>query len=247
MGRLDGKVALVTGASSGIGRAIAEAFAREGATVALAARTLADVDRAANEIAAAAGIRTLAIAADVSVEADVTRMIETVEHELGPIDVLVNNAGIQGPVAFMQQVSAEDFMRVLTVNVLGTFLCTKAVAPAMIGRRAGRIINLSGGGGGTGVVRGGAPYGTSKGAVEAFTRTTAAELARFDVLCVALQPGRVETRGFPLRAGATEQERANVVAPELGARTAVWLASEAGLDVAGQIVHAIDRGRDQPE
>jgi len=156
------------------------------------------------------------------------------------IDVLVNNAGTPGPTAFMQQVSAEDFTRVLLVNVLGTFLCAKAVAPGMIERRSGRIINLSGAGGGGGVIRGSAPYGTSKGAVEAFTRTAAAELARFDVLCVALQSGRVETRGFPLRAGATEQERTAVVPPALAARTALWLANEAGPDVGGQVVHAID-------
>ena len=233
-------VTVVTGASVGIGRAIAEAYAREGAAVAMVARTAADIERAARDVAEATGGRTLGLAADVSSEADVERLIATVEQEFGPIDVLVNNAGLPGPRAFMQQVELAEFEQVLRVNVLGTFLCAKAVAPQMVGRRRGRIINMSGAGGGGGAVRGGAPYNTSKGAIESFTRTAGLELAGRDVLCAAIMPGRVETRGFPFHEKSPPEEREHAVPPSYAARLAVWLATEATLDVAGQTINAVE-------
>lgn len=246
MGSMDGRVALVTGSSVGIGRAIAEAFAREGAAVAMNARTAADIEQAARDVAADTGARTLAVAADISDEAAVRQMVETVEAELGPIDILVNNAGSPGPSAFMQQVELADFERVLRVNVLGTFLCARQVAPGMMerardlpkGQIGGRIINMSGAGGGQSAVRGGAPYNTSKGAIESFTRTSGLELGGRGVLCAAIMPGRVETRGFPFGEKTPAPERDNAVPPDFAARLAVWLATDAGLDVSGQTIQA---------
>ncbi len=153
MGSMDGMVTVVTGGSTGIGRAIVEAYAHEGAAVAMIARTASDIEAAAREVAEATGALTLGLAADVSSEADVERSMAAIEQALGPIDVLVNNAGVPGPRAFMQQHELAEFEHVLRVNVLGTFLCSKAVAPQMVGRQRGRIINMSGGGGGGSAVR----------------------------------------------------------------------------------------------
>lgn len=241
-------VAIVTGASTGIGRAIAEAYAGEGATVAMVARTASDIEEASRQVGEASGARVLPIAADVSSEADVARMAATVERELGAIDVLVNNAGVPGPRAFMQQHTLEEFEQVLRVNVLGTFLCAKAVAPGMAERQSGPIINMSGGGGGAGAaVRGAVAYATSKGAMEAFTRTAGLELSARNVLCAAIQPGRVETRGFPFHEKTPARERDNAVSSEFGARCAVWLATEAPLDIAGQTVNAVEWARERGE
>lgn len=240
MGAMDGLVTVVTGASTGIGRAIAEAYAREGAAVAMVARTASEIEAAAREVAEATGARTLGLAADVSSEADVARSIAAIEEAFGSIDVLVNNAGVPGPRAFMQRHEFAEFEHVLRVNVLGTFLCSKAVAPQMAERQSGRIINMSGGGGGAGAaVRGAVAYATSKGAIEAFTRTAGLELSARGVLCVAIQPGRVETRGFPFHDRTPEAEREHAVSSEYGARLAVWLATEASLDVAGQTINAV--------
>jgi NAD(P)-dependent dehydrogenase (short-subunit alcohol dehydrogenase family) len=248
MGTMDGLVTVVTGASTGIGRAITEAFAAEGAAVAVIARTAADVEQAAREVASASGARTIAIAADVSSEAEVESAMAQVEREFGPIDVLVNNAGVPGPRAFMQQHTLAEFEEVLRVNVLGTFLCAKAVAPGMVERGRGRILNMSGGGGGAGAaVRGAVAYATSKGAIEAFTRTAGLELSGRGVLCVAIQPGRVETRGFPFHEKTPARERDHAVSAEYGARLAVWLATEAPLDVAGQTISAVEWARERDE
>lgn len=239
MGSMDGMVTVVTGGSTGIGRAIVEAYAREGAAVAMIARTASDIEAAAQAVAEATGARTMGLAADVSSEADVERSMAAIEQALGPIDVLVNNAGVPGPRAFMQQHELAEFEHVLRVNVLGTFLCSKAVAPQMVGRQRGRIINMSGGGGGGGAVRGAAAYATSKGAIEAFTRTAGLELSARNVLCVAIQPGRVETRGFPFHERTSAAEREHAVSPEYGARLAVWLATDASLEIAGQTIDAV--------
>lgn len=246
MGKMDGMVAVVTGASTGIGRAITEAFAGEGAAVAMIARTASDIERAAGEVAETSGARTLAIAADVSSQAQVEDAMALVERELGRIDVLVNNAGVPGPRAFMQQHTLEEFEEVLRVNVLGTFLCARTVVPGMVERQRGRIINMSGGGGGPGAaVRGAVAYATSKGAIEAFTRTAGLELSGRGVLCVAIQPGRVETRGFPFHEKTPAREREGAVSAEYGARLAVWLATEAPPDVAGQTISAVEWARER--
>jgi 3-oxoacyl-[acyl-carrier protein] reductase len=236
-------VVLVTGAGTGIGRAIALEFARSGARVAVTARTRADVERVVAE-ATAAGGTALAACADVADPSAVEALVRDVRRALGPIEVLVNNAGTPGPRAFAQDVTPGEFLDVLRVNLWGTFLCTKYVLPGMIQRRSGCVINMTGGGAATErPLRGGIAYASSKAGVEGFTRNLALEVASFGVTVNAIQPGRVDTRGFPATTITGGAE--GLVAPEHAARLAVWLTTEEGRAVHGQTIDAVawDRAR----
>ena len=141
---LNGRVALVTGGSRGIGAAIALALAKNGATVAVNYRErAADAEAVAGKIKAAGG-RAMTVRADVSQGADVTRMVAEIAAALGPIDILVNNAGI-AIVRDLDRLTEEDFDRTILVNLKSAFLCTQAVVPSMRARRWGRIVNISSG------------------------------------------------------------------------------------------------------
>jgi 3-oxoacyl-[acyl-carrier protein] reductase len=192
-GRLAGKVALITGAGRGFGRAIALAFAREGARVAanyLGSRA------GAEEVAAEAGrlgTEAVALRGDVAREDDVKALVAATLERFGRLDVLVNNAGImvRGP---MLAVPAEECRRMFDVNVTGTMLCTRHALPAMIERKGGRIINLSSqlaqravGGGGF------AAYAATKGAIESLTRALAAEVGVHRITVNAIAPGGIDT------------------------------------------------------
>jgi 3-oxoacyl-[acyl-carrier protein] reductase len=192
-GRLAGKVALITGAGRGFGRAIALAFAREGARVAanyLGSRA------GAEEVAAEAGrlgTEAVALRGDVAREDDVKALVAATLERFGRLDVLVNNAGImvRGP---MLAVSAEECRRMFDVNVTGTMLCTRHALPAMVERKGGRIINLSSqlaqravGGGGF------AAYAATKGAIESLTRALAAEVGVHGITVNAIAPGGIDT------------------------------------------------------
>src|SRR6185295_11596441 len=139
--KLTGKVALVTGGARGLGKTMALALAEAGADVALAARTVAPLEETAAEVAAATGRRVKAFAVDVTSLADVTRMAAEVPAALGPIDILINNAGnnIRGSV---QDLTEADWDSVLDTNLKGPFLCSRAIGPEMVKRGWGRIINM---------------------------------------------------------------------------------------------------------
>jgi meso-butanediol dehydrogenase / (S,S)-butanediol dehydrogenase / diacetyl reductase len=201
--QLDGKVALVTGAARGLGRAIAVALAKEGVDVALAdigherdgstgyalssTEDLADAARAVEQ----AGRRGVAIRADVTSSADVARMMAEVEHRLGGLDILVANAGViaAAPVSSMDEAQWD---RIFAVNVKGVFLCARAAIPLLAKRGSGRIVNVASVAGKTG--RGGlAAYCASKAAVISFTQALAEELGPLDVAVNALCPGYIQT------------------------------------------------------
>jgi 3-oxoacyl-[acyl-carrier protein] reductase len=190
-GDLAGRVALVTGASRGIGRAIALALAGAGADVAVNCR---ERGRSAEETADAVraeGRRALAIAADVADARAVEGMVRAAEAELGPVDLLVNNAGVAIP-RDLDELTEEDFDRTLAVNLKGAFLCTQAVLPGMRARRWGRIVNISSGAArGAGVI--GAHYNASKAGLEGLTRGYAARLVRDGVTVNAVSPSLIET------------------------------------------------------
>jgi acetoacetyl-CoA reductase/3-oxoacyl-[acyl-carrier protein] reductase len=187
MGRLEGRVALVTGASRGIGRAIAISLANEGAKLALNYRSGASEAQAlANEIAAAGGSAAL-FQADVSDRNDARSLIRTVAEQFGRLDVLVNNAGITRD-RTLRKMTDEDWDAVIQTNLGSVYYCVSAAMPIMIEQNYGRIINISSYVGQAGNF-GQANYGASKGGIIAFTKTAALELAKYNITVNALAPG----------------------------------------------------------
>src|SRR3954452_23750428 len=185
---LRGKVALVTGASRGIGRAIAIALGRAGAEVAInyQSRTAA-----AEETRAAIGCRSIAVQANVSVAAEVERMVRTVEELLGPVDILVNNAGIARPQP-IAEITEADWDEILSVNLKSCFLATQAVLPGMRERRWGRIINVSSVAAQVGGVVG-PHYAASKAGMHGLTHYYAAHLAAEGIRVNAIAPALIDT------------------------------------------------------
>lgn len=187
MGRLDNKVAIVTGASRGIGRAIALELVQEGAKVALnyvSSDTQAQM--VADEIASFGGTCMIA-KANVADPQQARAMIKRVAEQFGRLDILVNNAGITRDKS-LRKMTDEDWLDVVQANLNAVFFCTSAAIPIMIEQNYGRIINLSSMNGQTGAY-GQANYGASKGGIIAFTKTCAIELAKFNITVNAICPG----------------------------------------------------------
>jgi len=190
MGRLDHKVALVTGAGRGIGRAIAVRFAREGASLVAADLDAENAETTAAQIVAAGG-KAQSRAVDVGVEEQVEELVAAAVRDWDRIDLLVNVAGV-GLTRLFVNTTLEQWEHVLRVNLTGCFLCSRAVARVMSGRRSGKIINiasLSGQRGGTGR----AAYGASKAGVSMLTKVMAVELARYGITVNEIAPGPVNT------------------------------------------------------
>ena len=188
---LKDKVALVTGASRGIGAAIAVALAEAGAAIAVNYRARADAADALVADLNKAGHRAMAVAADVSKAAAVAPMIEHIKAGLGPIDILVNNAGI-AIVRGVDDLTEDDFDQTITVNLKSAFLCTQAVIPSMRARKWGRIVNIS-----SGAARGagsiGPHYNASKAGMEGLTRGYAARLVKDGITVNAVAPSLINT------------------------------------------------------
>lgn len=192
------RVALVTGGSRGIGRAIALALAEAGAAVAVNYRERAEEAAAVVEAACKGGGRAAAFAADVSVRAAVEGMVHDVETRLGPIDILVNNAGMAAEFG-LEDLPEEDFDRTIAVNLKSAFLCTQAVLPGMRAQRWGRIVNISSIGARTGAGSISVAYGAAKAGLEGLTRGYALRLSSQGVTVNAVAPGLIDTdMGKPL-------------------------------------------------
>jgi len=191
MAVLKGRVALVTGGSRGIGRALAISLADAGAAVAINYLERADAATDVAESIRKQGGRAMVVGADVSKAAAVKGMVGDVERALGPIDVLVNNAGI-GLVRAVDDLTEEDFDRTIAVNLKSVFLCTQAVVPGMRERKWGRIVNIS-----SGAARGaggvGPHYNASKAGMEGMTRGYAARLVKEGITVNAVAPSLIET------------------------------------------------------
>ena len=240
MNRLAGKVALITGGNTGIGRAVALAYADEGADVAVAwiARE-ADARSLVAELGAR-GRRAIAVRCDVAVEADVNALVSAVRDGLGRIDVLVSNAGIQKAQPIVDT-SAEDWDRMLAVHLRGAFLCCRAVAPLMIAQGSGRIVVVASQLAYVGRA-GYTAYSAAKGGLLTFARALARELAPHGVLVNAVAPGLVDTGFDPLseetkRAHAAGLPLGRLGAPEDLVGAFVFLASEESRYFCGQTLH----------
>lgn len=249
MSRLPGKVAVVTGAASGIGRAVAVAFAKEGARVVVSDHR--DDDRGEETVAAieAAGGEALYVDADVSREAEVKRLVSTALQAYGKLNVMVNNAGV-AVYKPLHELTEEDFDLVVKVNQKGTFFGTKHVIPAMIAAGGGSIINTASIAADHGQ-HGSFVYGATKGAILSMTRIAAAELAEFNIRVNAVQPGVIKTG---MRAvGGADRERVmdrcaretplgqRLGTPEECAPLYVFLASDESGFITGQKM-AVDGG-----
>jgi 3-oxoacyl-[acyl-carrier protein] reductase len=220
MTKLTKRVALVTGGSRGIGKAVAISLAEAGAAVAVNYREKSAEAEAVAKAIRDKGGKAMAIAADVSKTAEVARMVAAVERELGPVDVLVNNAGI-GLIRSVDDLTEEDFDITIAVNLKSVFLCTQAVIPGMRQRKWGRIVNIS-----SGAARGaggiGPHYNASKAGMEGLTRGYAARLVKDGITVNAVAPSLIETdmvkaglasspARIPLGRFGTSEECADVV------------------------------------
>ena len=235
---LTSQTALITGGSSGIGRAMAEALGKAGARVWLASRDAVMIDRAVQELGSV-GILAEGAQLDVTNRAQLENLTEHIVKRDGKIDILLNSAGvmIKHPVLEMPD---EVWDRVISVNLKGTFLCTQAVARGMIARGYGRIIHFT-----SGHVKGNATnsaYSASKGGVEAFTRSFAAELKQLnvDVTINAVEPGSTDTpmwrRGKSAEYIEQARQSGRIRPADSMASTIVYLASRASAAVNGQVI-----------
>ncbi len=242
---LSGKCALVTGASRGIGRAIAVALAKAGADVAINYAGNEAAAKQTEEICAAYGVNTLVFKADVANAEECKAMIDCVKEHFGKIDILVNNAGITKDKLMIGMTEA-DFMDVINTNLKGSFLCMQMVSKLMLKQRYGRIINLSsvvGLHGNAGQVN----YAASKAGVIGMTKSAAKELASRNITVNAVAPGMIETdmtAVIPEKAkeammGSIPAARAGK--PEEIADTVAFLASDKAAYITGQVI-SVDGG-----
>jgi len=252
MGKLDGKTAIVTGASRGIGQAIAELFAEEGANVVCAARTLNDGDHMlegslANTVRRIkeAGGEATAIAANVSAEVDCRNLVDETIATYGKVDVLVNNAALNYYVPIVEY-DINRWMRAFAVNVHGPFMLSKMVLPGMIERRGGAIVNISSGaaiGPGRGPYnakgRGGTMYGASKAALERFTQGLAQEVAEHNIAVTCFSPSQVvPTPGTVYHKLVEGLDDPRGEPPLMMARAALLLATESPEKVNGRVTYS---------
>ena len=250
---LRGQVAIVTGGSRGIGLAIATALAAEGVAVALVARSRATVEAAAGNILAT-GARAIALSADVTDEGAVAWIVEETVRQLGPVDLLVNNAGLAAALGPVWDVDPEVWWRDVTTNLRGSFLCARAVLPGMLARHRGRILNVvSSFGIHTQPESKPTPYASayssSKAATIVLTENLAAMTQGHGIRVFALRPGFVRTtlleegarspagrQWLPELQAVLDSDR--LVPPERAARWAVFLASGEADDLSGRVFNA---------
>lgn len=190
--KLKDKVALITGGGRGIGKAVALAYAREGAKLAICARTGSEIEEAAKEITAI-GAECLAVVCDVSLEESVAKTVQEVQEKFGRIDVLINNAGVMTRPAPLAELEVRKWDYTISVNLRGPFFVTRAVLPLMMRQRSGSIINLSSSIG-RGAYANFAAYAASKWGIEGLTQTLAAELRSHNIRVNTVDPGTIATK-----------------------------------------------------
>jgi 3-oxoacyl-[acyl-carrier protein] reductase len=251
--KLTGKRALITGASQGFGLAVARAFVAEGASVAICARSAADLNKARDELAAAApaGVKVFAQTADVASAAEVDRLVSAARRELGDVDVLVCNAGVYGPMGSVEAVDWHAWEQAFAINVYGSVLACRAVLPHMKAKERGKIILLSGGGA-TKPLPNMSAYAASKAAIVRFGETLAEETREYGIQVNAIAPGALNTRllqevldAGPEKVGkqfyeqSIKQQESGGTSLLRGASMSVYLASEASDRITGKLISAV--------
>jgi len=250
---LAGQVAIVTGGGRGIGRAIVLALAAAGAAVAAVSRTESQLRETVAAVEAQGG-RAIASSSDVTDQAAVERMVADIEQRLGPIDLLVNDAGSFGAIGPVWEVDPQQWWRDVETNLRGPFLTCRAVLPGMIARRRGKLINLSGGGS-TNAFAYGTGYGSSKAAIVRFSECLALETQEHNVKVYAMGPGlvRTEMTEYQLETPQGQKwlprigrmfEEGRDVPPERAGALAVFLASPAGDAFSGRAIGVGDDPED---
>ena len=253
MAKLAGRAALITGASQGLGKAIAEAYVREGASVAICARDAAMLDgvRAELQAIAQSGQKILARPCDVSKRDQVDALVQHALATFPELDILVNSAGVYGPKGPSESVDWDAWVQAIEIDLFGAVLLCRAIVPHLKKRGSGKIVQLSGGGATAPLPRLSA-YATAKAAVVRFCETLAVELAehRIDVNCIA--PGALNTRmldeilqagpdvvGADFYARSLKQKESGGAPLDRGAALAVFLAAEASNGITGKLLSAI--------
>jgi NAD(P)-dependent dehydrogenase (short-subunit alcohol dehydrogenase family) len=245
---LKGKTAMITGGGGGIGRAITLRLADAGAKVCIVGTSRQSLD-AAVETLLRNGSDAVGVQADVASKTDVRRAFDEAAAAFGQIHILVNAAGIQGPIGLTAEIPADEWIRTLNVNLTGTFLCMQAALPSMVRERYGKIINFSGGGATSSRARFSA-YAASKTAVVRLTEIAAEEYRPFGIDINAVAPGAVNTRMLeavlqagreaagPEFADALDRKERGGTPPEVAADLVLFLSSSASDGITGRLISA---------
>jgi len=225
------KVVMITGASRGLGKSLALAFAKNGAKLAICSRGYEELRKVEEEVQAI-GAPVLAVSADVSIPRDVERFVAATEEFYGRIDVLINNASILGPspMPLLLDYPEEDYIEVLRVNAVSPFLVTRRIIPGMLQRKEGSIINITSEAGNVGYAGWGA-YGISKFAVEGLTETWADEIKETNVRINMVDPGEMDTEMHALAVPDCDYPLAN---PDDLVEVFLYLASDRSKNINGQ-------------
>lgn len=251
MKKLEGKTAIITGASMGIGRCIAEAFAREGCKLMICSRHWIEIRNAAHELQATCNVPILCMECDVSNPIQAGQLIFQTRVYFSKVDILVNNAGVLGPIGSLVDNDTEKWMEPIKTNLMGTVNCVKEVLPCMIKASRGKIINFSGAGTGGKPLPTFSSYATSKMAVARFTEIVAEEVKKHNIQINAIAPGGVNTRMLNqvLDAGdrvdkaylekSKTQKEMGGTPPEKAAQLALYLASDESNGITGKLLSAV--------
>jgi NAD(P)-dependent dehydrogenase (short-subunit alcohol dehydrogenase family) len=250
---LSGKIAIITGASQGLGLEISRTYVKAGASIVMCARNGDILAKAQKELVSGliSGQVIEAMQADVSDMQSVEKLVKAAQQRFGHIDILVNNAGIYGPMGFIEDIDWSLWIKAIEINLFGSILMCRSVLPAMKAQKKGKIIQLSGGGA-TNPMRNISAYAVSKAAIVRFAETLAEEVRDFNIDVNAIAPGALNTRMLdevlaagPEKAGqafyekSVKQKESGGAGFTKGAELAVFLASDASSGITGKLISAV--------